>query len=40
MYSGRYDEIAKPYFANDPVPNGYEEAPQYEVFPRGLSPAK
>ena len=40
MYSGRYDEIAKPYFANDPVPNGYEEAPQYEVFPRGLAPAK
>ena len=24
MYSGRYDEIARPYFANDPVPNGYE----------------
>ena len=40
LYSGRYDDMAKPYFANDPVPNGYEEAPQYQVFPRGLTPAK
>jgi polar amino acid transport system substrate-binding protein len=40
LYSGRYDDIARPYFANDPVPNGYEEAPQYQVFPRGLAPSK
>lgn len=40
VYSGRYDEMAKPYFANDPVPNGYEEAPQYQVFPHDLAPAK
>ena len=40
LYSGRYDDMARPYFANDPVPNSYEEAPQYQVFPRGLAPAK
>jgi polar amino acid transport system substrate-binding protein len=40
VYSGRYDDMAKPYFANDPVPNGYEEAPQYQVFPHNLAPAK
>jgi hypothetical protein len=28
--------MAVPYFANDPVPNGYEERPQYNVFPAGL----
>ena len=33
LYSGRYDEMARPYFVNDPVANGYEEAPQYQVFP-------
>jgi polar amino acid transport system substrate-binding protein len=36
MYSGRYDAMAVPYFANDPIPNGYEETPQYGVFPAGL----
>ncbi len=40
LYSGRYDDMAKPYFADDPIPNGYEEAPQYQVFPHGLTPAK
>jgi ABC-type amino acid transport substrate-binding protein len=40
MYSGRYDALSVPYFANDPIPNGYEEAPQYQVFPRGLPQAK
>lgn len=39
MYSGRYDAMSVPYFANDPIPNGFEEAPQYAVFPRGLPPA-
>ncbi len=39
LYSGRYDEMAVPYFANDPVPNGYEERPQYAVFPAGLPQA-
>jgi ABC-type amino acid transport substrate-binding protein len=36
LYSGRYDAMSVPYFANDPVPNGYEERPQYGVFPAGL----
>jgi polar amino acid transport system substrate-binding protein len=36
LYSGRYDAMSVPYFANDPIPNGYEEKPQYAVFPAGL----
>lgn len=40
MYSGRYDALSVPYFAKDPVPNGYEEDPHYVVFPRGLAEAK
>ena len=39
LYSGRYDAMSVPYFAHDPIPNGYEEAPQYDVFPRGLPAA-
>jgi polar amino acid transport system substrate-binding protein len=40
LYSGRYDDIARPYFANDDVPNGYIETPQYVVFPRPLPSGK
>ena len=40
MYSGRYDALSVPYFAKDPIPNGYEEDPQYAVFPRGLGVSK
>jgi polar amino acid transport system substrate-binding protein len=36
LYSGRYDAMSVPYFKDDPVPNGYEEKPQYGVFPAGL----